>query len=66
MLLRKVRQKEGESVQVYAERIMSLAEDAFGGQGMQNQAIQDQLIGFFTDGDDDELEFNDASTLLGH
>ena len=50
MLLRKVRQKEGESVQVYAERIMSLAEDAFGGQGMQNQAIQDQLIGFFTDG----------------
>ena len=50
MLLRKVRQREGESVQVYAERIMSLAEDAFGGQGMQNQAIQDQLIGFFTDG----------------
>ena len=46
MLLRKVRQREGESVQVYAERIMSLAKDAFGGQGMQNQAIQDQLIDF--------------------
>ena len=28
---------------------MSLAEDAFGGQGMQNRAIQDQLIGFLTD-----------------
>ena len=50
MLLRKVRQKEGESVQVYAERIMSLAEDAFGGQGMLNRPIQDQLVGFFTDG----------------
>ncbi|MCG7884346.1 MAG: hypothetical protein JAY96_22495 [Candidatus Thiodiazotropha endolucinida] len=50
MLLRKVRQKDGESVQVYAERLMSLAEDAFGGQGMLNQPIQDQLVGFFTDG----------------
>ena len=45
-LLRKVRQKEGESIQVYAERIMALAEDAFD----DVTAANEQLIGFFIDG----------------
>lgn len=45
-LLRKVRQKQGESIQVYAERLMTLSEDAFDDPA----AAQQQLIGFFIDG----------------
>ena len=48
MLLRKVRQKHGETVQVYAERLMTLAEEAFPNQ--QGPAIQRQLIDIFLDG----------------
>ena len=32
MLLKKVRQTPGENVQVYAERLMALGEDAFAGK----------------------------------
>ena len=32
-LLRSVKQKVGENIQVYAERILSLAEDAYHNQG---------------------------------
>lgn len=45
-LLRKVRQKRDESIQVYAERLLALAEDAFD----DVDAANEQLIGFFIDG----------------
>ena len=48
MLLRKVKQRQGENVQVYAERLLNLAEDAFVGQA--GAAIDQQLVGFFIDG----------------
>ena len=48
LLLRKVHQKPGETVQVYAERLITLAEDAFGNQ--QGPATQRQLIDIFVDG----------------
>ena len=52
-LLRRIRQERNENVQIYAERLLNLAEDAFQGEG-QNPAelapIERQLVGFFTDG----------------
>ena len=48
MLLRKEKQKHSETVQVYAERLLTLAEDAFVGQ--QGAPIQRQLIDIFVDG----------------
>ena len=48
LLLRKIHQKPGETVQVYAERLITLAEDAFGNQ--QGPATQRQLIDIFVDG----------------
>ena len=48
MLLRKVKQKQGESIQVYAERLMALGDEAFPHQ--VHAAIDQQLIGFFIDG----------------
>ena len=47
-LLRQVRQKAGESIQNYAERILSLAEEAYDNQG--GDAIKRQLIDIFVDG----------------
>ena len=47
-MLRQTRQKKGENVQMYAERILSLAEEAFLGQG--GDAIERQLIDTFVDG----------------
>ena len=47
-MLRQTRQKKSESIQVYAEHILSLAEDAFLGQG--GDAIERQLIDTFVDG----------------
>ena len=48
LLLRRVRQKSSEPIQVYAERLLALGEDAFEGQG--DAAIQRQLVGYFIDG----------------
>ena len=48
MLLRKVRQRPGENVQVYAERLMALDQEAFAGQA--GDAEDRQLVGFFIDG----------------
>ena len=48
MLLRKVQQKPGETVQVYAERLLTLAEDAYPAQ--QGAAVQRQQIDIFVDG----------------
>ena len=47
-LLRHVRQKAGENIQNYAERILSLAEEAYDNQG--GDAIERQLIDIFVDG----------------
>ena len=47
-LLRQVRQKAGENIQNYAERILSLAEEAYDNQG--GDAIEKQLIDIFIDG----------------
>lgn len=48
LLLRKVRQRSSEPIQVYAERLIALGDDAFEGQG---QDVRDrQLIGYFIDG----------------
>ena len=48
LLLRKVKQKSGEGIQVYAERLISLGDDAFRGQ--PNDIKEFQLIGYFIDG----------------
>jgi predicted DsbA family dithiol-disulfide isomerase len=48
-LLRQVKQERNERVQVYAERLLSLAEQAY--EGAQDaQVTESHLIGFFTDG----------------
>ena len=48
MLLTKVHQKSGETVQVYDERLFALSEDAF--DNHQGPAVQRQLIDIFVDG----------------
>lgn len=48
MLLRKIKQKQGENIQVYAERLLALADEAYPNQ--VHAAIDQQLIGFFIDG----------------
>lgn len=47
-LLRQVKQKIGETIQNYAERILSLAEEAYNNQG--GDAVERQLIDIFVDG----------------
>lgn len=42
--LRRLKQSNGESLQNFAERILSLAEDAFVGQNQNNPLIQRELI----------------------
>ena len=46
-LLRSVKQKVGETIQVYAERILFLAGEAFVGQ--RSYAVERQLIDTFVD-----------------
>ena len=48
LLLTKVKQKPQETIQVYAERLFALGEDAFEGQA--DDAIQRQLDGYFIEG----------------
>ena len=50
VLLRKIKQKSEENVQLYAERLLSLAEKAFTGKNGRVAAIERQLVGFFVDG----------------
>ena len=50
VLLRKIKQKPEENVQLYAERLLSLAEEAFTGQNGGVAAIERQLVGFFVEG----------------
>ena len=48
LLLRKVRQKPNESIQVFAERLLALDEDAF--EGIGDEFVERQMVGFFIDG----------------
>ena len=48
LLLRKVRQKPNESIQVFAERLLALGEDAF--EGIGDAFVERQMVGFFIDG----------------
>ena len=50
VLLRKIKQKPEENVQLYAERLLSLAKEAFTGQKGGMAAIERQLVWFFIDG----------------
>ena len=50
MLLRKVKQAPHENVQLFAERLLALAEEAFAGQPGGLPIVETQLIGFFIDG----------------
>lgn len=49
-MLRKTRQRKEESVQIYAERLLALAAEAYAGQNIASIEIQRQLVGIFTDG----------------
>ena len=56
-LLRRVRQKQGEPIQNYSERILSLAEEVYNNQG--GDAVERQLIDIFVDGlTNDQLKMN--------
>ena len=50
VLLRKIKLKPEENDQLYARRLLSLAEEAFTGQNAGVAAIERQLVGFFVDG----------------
>lgn len=54
MLLSKVHQKPGETLQVYAERLLALAADAFDNQ--QGQPVQRQLIDICNWSKEDKLK----------
>ena len=45
---RKVRQKPNESIQVFAERLLALGEDAV--EGIGDKFVERQMVGFFIDG----------------
>ncbi|CAC5415432.1 unnamed protein product [Mytilus coruscus] len=49
-ILNKLKQKPTENVQVFAERLLTLAEEAFRGQDGTQAIIQSQLINFFING----------------
>ena len=50
VLLRKVKQRADENVQLYEERLLALAEEALAGQNGGVAAIERQLVGVFMDG----------------
>lgn len=69
LLLKKIKQKKDENIQVYAERMLCTGEDAFDAQNLQTQ-----LIGYFIDGlyldsmkmkvmRDNPATFNDAVSV---
>ena len=56
-LLRNCKEKAGESIHVFAERLLSLAEEAYDNQG--GDAVERQLIDIFVDGMmNDQLKMN--------
>ena len=49
-ILCQTKQKPSETVQVYAERLFALAQEAFANQQGALAAVENQMIGFFVDG----------------
>lgn len=49
-LLKELRQLKGQSVQGYAEALITLANEAFTGTDIANEYLDRQLVGFFIDG----------------
>ena len=51
-LLRKIKQKRRESIQLFAERLLTLSEDTFDrdGAGVLGQGAEQQLVAYFIDG----------------
>lgn len=49
-IMRKMRQNSNESVQIFAERILQVAEDAYTSENLDHEIIQKQLVDIFTDG----------------
>jgi len=49
-MLREIKQKKDENVQCYAERLLSLASEAYAGQPDGMRAAERQLVGYFSDG----------------
>jgi len=47
MLLRKLKQAREESVQMFAEHMLALAEEAYRDESGGVEAIERQLVGFF-------------------
>ena len=45
LLLQKVRQKPNESIQIFAERLLALGEDAL--EGIGDEFVERQMVGFF-------------------
>lgn len=44
-----MRQNSNESVQIFAERILQVAEDAYPSENLEHEIIQKQLVDIFTD-----------------
>ena len=65
-MLRSGRHKVGENIQVYADRILSLEEEAFAGQG--GNAVERQLIDTFVDGlvNNDQLKMKLELVFVKH
>ena len=49
-LLNKIRQKPTENVQIFGERLLTMAAEAFSGQDINQPIIQSQLVNFFING----------------
>lgn len=49
-IMREMRQNSNESLQIFAERILQVAEDAYTSENLEHEIIQKQLVDIFTDG----------------
>jgi hypothetical protein len=49
-IMRKTRQFDNECVQLYAKRLLQIAEDAYDPDKMTDQLVQQQLVDIFCDG----------------
>ncbi|XP_060082374.1 uncharacterized protein LOC132561689 [Ylistrum balloti] len=50
VLLRKAKQKSDDSVQIFAEKLLALADEAYANMQRGNPAVEQQLVGFFVGG----------------
>ena len=49
-LLHKIKQKHEENIPVFAERLLSLANQAYSDDSLRTADVQKQLVNFFVDG----------------